>query len=171
MKRFIKIVATMILVATVLGLLVKQESFLEAHYDTGERRNVERTSLLGFGIAESIAWTKGGYRSQYREIFGSEPSDHRWHSISKRPIQSSQFFTKYQWSVMTPHAVSLRDRVGRGIFERYERDQSAGRAREAFSELEALLPSTEGLESLDHEDARSARDKAKEIPLLRELIE
>ena len=167
MKPLIKIVAAVIVAAIVLGLLVKQESFLEAHYDTGERRNIDRTSLLGFEISESIAWTKGGYRSQYREIFGSEPSDHRWHSISKRPIRSSQFFTEYQWSVMTPPAVSLRDSLGRGIFERYERDQSADRAREAFSELEALLPSTARLESLDHEDARSARDKAKKIPRLR----
>ena len=171
MKRIAKIVSVVLAVAIALILLTKEESFLQTHYDTVENRSIERTSLLGIGLSESIAWTRGGYRNEYREIFGSEPPDQRWHSASKRPIQSSQFFTEYHWSVMTPPAVLLRDSLARKIFERYEKERSTERAKGAFADLEGLLPSTELLEKLDHEDVRSARHSAKEIPSLQDLID
>ena len=170
MKRLVKIVASVLGSAILLLLLVKRESFLEAHYDTSERRNIMRISLLGIRLSESLAWTKGGYREQYQKIFGSQPSDTRWHSVSRRPIVSSQLFTEYHQSVMTPPAVSLRDSLVGRIFERYERDQSTERAKEAFTDLEALLPSTEQLGSLNQEEVRAVRDKAKKIPSLQDLI-
>jgi hypothetical protein len=171
MKRIVKIVSVVLAVASALLLLTKKESFLQTHYDTVENRSIERTSLLGVGLSESIAWTRGGYRSEYREIFGSEAPIQRWHSASKRPIVSSKFFAEYHWSVMTPPAVLLRDTLTRKIFERYEKERSAERAKEAFADLEGLLPSTELLEKLDHEDVRSARHSAKEIPSLQDLID
>ena len=72
---------------------------------------------------------------------------------------------------MTPRAVSLRDSLMRQIFERYEHDQSSDRARAAFSALEALLPSTERLETLEDEDVRSAHQTAKENPALQHLFD
>lgn len=171
MKRIVKIVSVVLAVVIALLVLTKQESFLQTHYDTVENRCVERTSLLGIGLSESIAWTRGGYRSEYREIFGSEPPEQRWHSASRRPIVSTQFFAEYHWSVMTAHAVLLRDSLTRKIFERYEEERSAERAKEALADLEGLLPSTKLLENLDHEDVRSVRQRAKEIPLLQDLID
>lgn len=84
---------------------------------------------------------------------------------------STQFFAEYHWSVMTPHAVLLRDGLTRKIFERYEEERSAERAKEALADLEGLLPSTKLLENLDHEDVRSVRQRAKDIPLLQDLID
>ena len=73
MKRSIKILGVIALAGNVAVLLVKKESFLEAHYDTAERRNIDRTTILGIEISESVAWIKDGYRDEYREIFGVEP--------------------------------------------------------------------------------------------------
>lgn len=86
MKRAIKVAVIVLLVVIALGLLVKHENFLQVHYDTIEERNLERTSLFGLELKESVKWSKGGYRKQYREIFEVEPSEDRWRSWPIRTV-------------------------------------------------------------------------------------
>jgi hypothetical protein len=170
MKRIVKIVAAVVVLAIALLLTCKQEIFLQTHYDTAEIRGVKKTSLLGIELFESVAWARGGWRGEYREIFGRDPLAQRWRSSSKRPIVSSHLFNEYHWSVMSWPAVILRDRLTSNIFERYEKDRSVERAIEAFADLESLLPSNESLEKLDYDDVRRVCQSAMRIPSLQELI-
>jgi len=142
MKRKIKIAAIVIVASIALLLLGRHEAFLEMHYDTLDQRIVERTSLLGMTINETISLRREGYSQRYHSIYDIDPSDDRWHSVSMRPIRKTSLFTEYHLSVMTPPAVLFRNMIAEEIFKRYERDQSASLAKEAFSDLEAVLPST-----------------------------
>ena len=119
MKLTIKIAAIMIVASITLLLLGKHEAFLEMHYDTLDQRIIERTSLLGMTLNETISPGREGYSQRYHSIYGIDPSYDRWHSVSMRPIRKTALFTEYHLSVMTPPAVLFRNMIAEEIFKRY----------------------------------------------------
>lgn len=167
MRRAIKIAVIVLLGVIILGLLVKHENFLQVHYDTIEERNLERVSLFRVGIKESVKWRKGGYREQYREIFEMDPSADRWRSW---PIRTTWLGTDRWRSPKTPYSLSLRTSTVRRIFERYEQDQSTKHARDAFRELDILLPGSAKLEDIDLEEYDSIKRAMSVGPTLQGLI-
>jgi hypothetical protein len=166
MKRTLKITTCVIVATIVLLLAGKHEAFLECHFDTLDTRIVKRTSLLGITIYRSSSFLKEGYSAQYRSIYGVDPSVDRWHSVSKNPIIKSTIFSVFYLSVVQPKAVYLRNMMAEDIFKRYLIDHSQQLARDSFTDLEVLLPSTKDLEKLTEKEAQEAYDHSKNLKTL-----
>ena len=169
MKRTIKITAVSIVALLALILFGKHEAFLERHYDTLDTRIVERTSILGITISKKSTMRRNGYSKEYRLIYGVDPPDDRWHSVSIRPIRKRTILIGHHISVMTPRAILLRNLIAEKIFKRYLIDHSKQLARDSFDELEALLPSTKNLEKLTSQEAKEAYNISKNLETLKDL--
>jgi hypothetical protein len=166
MRKAIKVGVIILVVWLVFGILVKQESLLQMHYDTLEERNLERTSLFGIEMKQSVEWSKSGYQKQYREIFDADPSVDRWRSW---PIRTMWLGVERWRSPVTPHSLSLRSSVVRRIFTRYEQNHSAKDAKDSFTALEAILPGSKLIEEFGPEQVRAVKNLITESPPLQNL--
>ena len=166
MRKAIKVGVIVLVVWLVLGILVKQESLLQVHYDTLEERNLERRFLFGIEMKHSVKWSKGGYQKEYREIFGSDPPLGRWRSW---PIRTQWLGTERWRSPVTPHSLSLRSSVVRRIFTRYEQNQSHKEAKDSFIALEEILPGSKLIEEFGPEQVRAIKNLIAESPPLQNL--
>lgn len=170
MRRAIKVAVIVLLIVLlvpfVLGLPFKQENLLQVHYDTLEERNLERTSYFGIDMKQRVKWRKGGYQKQYREIFDADPSEDRWRSW---PIRTISLGTDRWRSPVTPHSLSLRRTIVRGIYIQYDQNQSVQDAKDAFTALEEILPGSKAIEEFGPEQVRAAEDSIAESPPLQNL--
>lgn len=170
MKKVLKITAVTVILLILWQLLVKHEVFLERHYDTLENRNRKQSTFFGVTISESIELKKGGYRAEYDEIYDQTPQDDRWHSISRYPVRTTHLFVVDLRSVATPRGISRRNEIAKRIFERYSEARDPDLARQAFVDLEKIIPHNEAHRITNFEELDSILNAVKTTPSLQGLF-